>query len=820
MKREIYNRYISLGFQVIELKTDKTPKRRRYNKDGSVSRLSDEYKDGSVYGVVPPKTIMIIDVDKKNGAQGFRSLEKLRDDLLLDYNFEPTVITGSGGWHIYVKCDKNVKVNQKSYPGIDFISHKISKDVVDPYVVAGEQTLKKDGEDYVYSFYLEDKIKIYDIKVDWDEVLTLETTNFNDNDLNINISDLYDKKKPEDIEELLLWLNADDYHNWIDVCSAIRNEIEDEEEALKLFIKFSKQSDKFDLKETKKKFESIKSNYAGNKRTYGSLYYEAVENKRDKLIQEIGKVESKQELIELLKKEIWTDGFILPKKILATDIVRKIQSLDLEIGYHQAMALMRPLFKKQINEIETINKIKKDDKIINIRDFVKVFSYTRQPYYCLKDNSRHNVEDIGMVLQDDLIEISKQLKLKKTITIQEAYKKGLIDYAVDTEYNPTTNDRIFINDIGQRILNTFDKRTLPIIAKEISVQGAYYIDLFIKHINYMFDEDEANIFLDFLSYITQNLGKKVIWVPLLQSAEGIGKSIIGTVMVNHILGEANAGTIDPIAIIDTNNSWATGKMLRILEELKLNTGNTRYDVINNFKPLITNLKITRKEKFEVTSEVKNTCNFIAFTNHLDGIPHIENDRRWWIVHSKLKSIEDLEEISGKDRDSYFKPLHKFASKDCEYGAEFKKFLLDRQISSNFNPNFPPISKHKAKLLAIENAKITNFDEVIILFNCLYGDDTPKVVNMAALIEASRNATDNKGRRLTNDLLRRDIKKVFDKLGYKVVTKTLYPELKKYQTGGHSNFFYLEKEITIENAIKEWELRVRDLTHITIDFEEL
>ena len=197
---------------------------------------------------------------------------------------------------------------------------------------------------------------------------------------------------------------------------------------------------------------------------------------------------------------------------------------------------------------------------------------------------------------------------------------------------------------------------------------------------------------------------------MIQSVEGVGKSLIGNLLINHVFGPANAGIVDSVIIADKNNSWASSKMLRVLEEIKL-SGHNRYEVLNQLKPLITNPTITRVEKFEVSSEVRNTCNFIAFTNYKDALPVDDTDRRWWIVFSQIDDLHHLERVIGVSLYDYFSPLHKLAKPDSPYGPEFKTFLLDRDLSE-FNPNFPPESKHKEELAEIERSKIDGMERAI------------------------------------------------------------------------------------------------------------
>jgi hypothetical protein len=234
------------------------------------------------------------------------------------------------------------------------------------------------------------------------------------------------------------------------------------------------------------------------------------------------------------------------------------------------------------------------------------------------------------------------------------------------------------------------------------------------------------------------------------------------------------------------------------------------------KPLITNPTITRVEKFEVSSEVRNTCNFIAFTNYKDALPVDEHDRRWWLVFSPISSLDELERVVGINRQDYFSPLHELAKEDSAYGTEFKMFLLSRDLS-NFNPNFPPDSKHKEELAEIEKSKIIGIDEVQDLIRFIYRDEQPKVLSMKLIRDGSEQAHDENGKRITpRGVNPKEIRAVLGRLGYKSVTKREYAEA---DWKGVSPMYYHAKTCTIPEAVKIWEKNY-EVDFMTQQFDDL
>lgn len=154
MREDIFNAYRDDGWHLFKLvKTDggggnavkgkyMTPK--GWNDTDKVTK----YNPNAIYGGVPPKDMVAIDWDVKNGKkQGDKSFEQLQKDLCI--TIETIVSTPSGGGHAYMSLpdDTKLKKAQEKYPDIDFQSHGSE------FVVLGGQTIEGYGE---YAFVDED----------------------------------------------------------------------------------------------------------------------------------------------------------------------------------------------------------------------------------------------------------------------------------------------------------------------------------------------------------------------------------------------------------------------------------------------------------------------------------------------------------------------------------------------------------------------------------------------------------------------------------------------------------------------------------------
>jgi hypothetical protein len=89
--------------------------------DQAVQLMTEEEHN---VGVRLRDTDLVIDVDPRNFAEGEDPLKRLQDDLGIDLSGAPTVITGSGGKHIYLRKPAEVAVRDSldAYQGVEFKS--------------------------------------------------------------------------------------------------------------------------------------------------------------------------------------------------------------------------------------------------------------------------------------------------------------------------------------------------------------------------------------------------------------------------------------------------------------------------------------------------------------------------------------------------------------------------------------------------------------------------------------------------------------------------------------------------------------------------
>ena len=78
----------------------------------------------------------------------------------------------------------------------------------------------------------------------------------------------------------------------------------------------------------------------------------------------------------------------------------------------------------------------------------------------------------------------------------------------------------------------------------------------------------------------------------------------------------------------------------VVEELTLQ-GTMKQQVIEEFKPLVTNDTIASSEKYKSARQVRNTSNFAILTNHLNALPIASDDRRFHVLKTSTETRADL-----------------------------------------------------------------------------------------------------------------------------------------------------------------------------------
>lgn len=265
----------------------------------------------------------------------------------------------------------------------------------------------------------------------------------------------------------------------------------------------------------------------------------------------------------------------------------------------------------------------------------------------------------------------------------------------DFEYNPSAPNDLFTIDAGKIYVNTY-VRCHPTPKQE---RASHAGQVLMQHLKNLIAEPEyIKTLLDFFAYMVQFPGKKIRWGILMQGVQGCGKSFLSEVMAT-VLGQRHVESINGEAIFSGFNEWASGRQLVSLEEVRI-VGVNRHEVMNVLKPLITNSCVSIMQKFRDVRQILNRTNYILYTNFHDAIAITADDRRYFVVKSKMQTKESVRKL-GTD---YFENLYDVLREDA---GGLRWFFENWKISNDFPANGPaPVTRYMHQLVNDSASELT------------------------------------------------------------------------------------------------------------------
>ena len=688
---------------------------------------------------------LVLDVDPRNG--GDDSLKRLFSKIQKE--FEPTVITPSGGYHFYFEMPdvyvgrKFLKDNPK-YKGIEFFCREAIKNagVLIPGSKAHVKYAKDDprnpknwnppandelsplGE---YCFY-DDVFNEFSFNVA-PSALMEEFINYDfenkmlDKSKGLVSKPSYPPVNKRNVQEALGYLSPDvNYSQWIKIGMMIQD---------------SNLDDWFDIwKEWSKKGESYKegccevaakSFKVGDGVTIGSLFYLAKEAKEQALKgaeKEVAKVADKlPQTAEADKVEGYLEkiakgdekeirGIICPQirkeHFAGVDSEKLIIALQ---GRFKELSGAR-FSKSSVRELVDGGNTRVVGELVSGFDGVErpkwcnkwIYVVSHRVYMDLETLRPHETEAFNIIngVFVPFSEGGRKLSASKYIM-----DNGFVSTVSTIGYFPTNPDLFVIYD-NEKMINVFNHKKRPVPAQDFTKEGLDYIEALKKHIKLIFlDDNNSEIFICWLAHQVQYPGKKILWAPVIQSFQGLGKTFF-RVLFEYCLGVDNVGVVSPSQAISDFNGWACNKLLNVLEELKIADKNGHV-AINALKPLITDSSIQIRQMRTDPYKVNNTVNYICFTNYKDALPVDEGDRRFWINFSQFENIKEFEDFIGCNINDYYKILFDGISK---FSTEVLKWLLDYSISEEFlSIKRAPDTESKRRVIATRDASIEGLDEL-------------------------------------------------------------------------------------------------------------
>lgn len=244
--------------------------------------------------------------------------------------------------------------------------------------------------------------------------------------------------------------------------------------------------------------------------------------------------------------------------------------------------------------------------------------------------------------------------------------------AESTCFRPGLPSGTIITEENHTLVNTY----VPVKTRRIQGNPAPFLKLLKKMLPIKHDRD---IILAYMAACIQHKGVKFQWAPLLQGAEGNGKTALTRCMV-YAIGKKYSHYPKAADLDNKFNSWLLNKLFIGIEDIYV--PDNRREVIETLKPMITNgdgLEIQMKGVDQVTADI--CANFMLNSNHRDAIQKTENDRRFAIFYTAQQTAQDIvrDGMSG----DYFPNFYKWLK--SEGYAIVSDYLHTYSIPEALNP---------------------------------------------------------------------------------------------------------------------------------------
>jgi len=212
--------------------------------------------------------------------------------------------------------------------------------------------------------------------------------------------------------------------------------------------------------------------------------------------------------------------------------------------------------------------------------------------------------------------------------------------------------------------------------------------------------DQAILFA-FMAHCIKFPGVKVRWAFLLQSAEGIGKSIFKLIM-DHCLGSMRVHSPNANELTEGGskfNSWVQHKLMIIIDEIKTDE---RRELVEILKPMITDERIEIQAKGQDQEMFDNPTNWMFFSNHKDAIPVSRNGRRYSVAYSCLQTTEQI--LNAGINDEYLNDMFTWLKKGGGLQA-IAHWFLNYPVECGQLPSRAPHTSSHAEVIKISRTPV-------------------------------------------------------------------------------------------------------------------
>jgi hypothetical protein len=494
----------------------------------------------------------------------------------------------------------------------------------------------------------------------------------------------------EDVRPALFAIDPDvDYPVWVQVATALRHQFrreDDAEDAYHMFDEWSASGSKYRGEaETWAKWKSFRPDASGRSVTVRTLLHEARKAGWSPATFSKRLGETYDQWLEAATVEVLLEEG--PGRIAAMPELNDLQESSMVSALAKALRsrghpVDKVALNRAIRKAKSVRRAEKN-KDDDVEPWLRPYCY-----HAPADKFVHTSHGMATALTPAAFDRTFARELVKpedsgvpsVLPSQYALNVRKIKPIYGTVYDPRNGgDEPYHTWNGLDYLNEYDPASVP---RMDVVNSEWVGEAFLNHLRTIIGEKEyQDLLLHFIAHIVQRPGQKIRWVYAIQSAEGVGKTLLSD-MIGKAIGPRNVKIVNPNAMMSGPwNDWASNCQLLVLEELRVQ-GKNRSDVMNRLKDLITNNELTIVEKFRSVRHVPNVVNCIAFSNYHDFLYLEESSRRYAVVKSPIQSRPQVDELVARGHFDLLKAISQ------EHGGALRHFLMNVEIPDTFPTDGP------------------------------------------------------------------------------------------------------------------------------------
>lgn len=227
------------------------------------------------------------------------------------------------------------------------------------------------------------------------------------------------------------------------------------------------------------------------------------------------------------------------------------------------------------------------------------------------------------------------------------------------------------------------------------------------------DARDRAILLHWMARVARSPGRKIQWWPIIIGVQGNGKTTLLRIM-KYIAGRKYSHLVNVEALAKTGaqfNDWIERKTFLGLEEIK---ASDKRELLEVLKPFVTNEELPVEGKGLKQTTGDNRANGMGTSNHLDGMPIDQKERRYGMFICAQKTEADL--IRDGMNDAYFYDLRcwwdgtgSYAAHGADYGyAIVAGYLRSYELTAELDPishSRAPITTGHASVVAASLGRV-------------------------------------------------------------------------------------------------------------------